>query len=117
MLKLNNELQAERDYLNRLYAETNLLSEAAGIQARIDKGGYVSAFDRARFTLFSALINSAQGKINDSQLWEQLARAGNDLYSNGGMNDMKDPLLWLFIPRQVQRLIDNAWDGIGGWCS
>jgi hypothetical protein len=39
------------------------------------------------------------------------------LYESGGMDDMRDPLTFLFIPKELHRFIDLCWHGIGEWKS
>jgi hypothetical protein len=44
-----------------------------------------------------------------------MIRSGQTLYKSGGMRDMKDGLVWSFIPKRYRREIDMYWDGIGEW--
>ncbi len=44
-----------------------------------------------------------------------MVKSGETLYKSGGMNDMRDNLVWSFIPKRYRREIDIFWNGIGEW--
>ena len=44
-----------------------------------------------------------------------MIKSGQSLYKSGGIDDMKDNLVWSFIPKRYGREIDQFWNGIGGF--
>ena len=78
-----------------------------------------SNYQAARVLLYQTLLKERdrldQDYSIDNKADVNIRKAGEMLYANGGMNDMHDPLLWSFIPRQIRRHIDYIWNGIGEW--
>jgi hypothetical protein len=48
-------------------------------------------------------------------MMKHIHQAGLNMYQVDGMKGLKDPLVWLFIPKSWQRFIDTGFDVIGDW--
>lgn len=106
----------------------NVFDEYNAMKDRKDMNG----FDEARFLILRATVKmvnfdpvSGDMKPNmndeDKLLWESIKtdiiEGGKALYEFDGMDGMRDPLVWSFIPRRFHRDIDIRWSGIGEWRS
>lgn len=74
----------------------------------------------ARFKILKFIINCVKfdpvdGDFEDENNNKLVQEAGQLLYNHSGMNGMHDPLVWSFIPKRFQRIIDYLWNGIGQW--
>lgn len=73
----------------------------------------------ARELIYSTLLEGVKAKglhdKDDEINFDNLKKAGQLLYDAEGMRGLRDPLLWAFIPKCLQRTIDIAFDGIGEW--
>ncbi len=63
-------------------------------------------YDKAKILLYTGLLEDNLTHIK---------KAGEMLYESEGMSGLNDYLLWSFIPKDLHRYIDIAWDGIGEW--
>lgn len=71
-----------------------------------------SNYALARKMLYEAILPLEHSEDCDS---DKVKKAGKLLYETEGNKGMQDRLLWSFIPKSCQRLIDIYWDGIGDW--
>lgn len=71
-----------------------------------------SSYAKARKMLYEAILPLEYSENFDSN---QVKKAGELLNEIEGEAGMQDNLLWSFIPKSCQRLIDICWDGIGDW--
>ena len=53
-----------------------------------------------------------RGDWSDNESDALIKQAGKLLHDSG---DMRNPLVWGFIPKRYRRGIDLKWDGIGSW--
>jgi len=102
-----NTIQSEAEALN-------FFAELSGLRKHASNG-----FDLARLELFEVINeimeNDPLGDDYSDALTQRLKNAGQSLYNSGGMKDMHDPLVWLFIPKRLHRDIDVHWSGVGEW--
>ena len=85
-----------------------------GELAGIKRLGANTPYQKARLILYEALLpleNNPQAEIKE----ELVREAGQILFQSEGMKGLYDTLLWLFIPKSCNRIIDILWDGIGEW--
>lgn len=104
-----------------------MLAEAAAIECRLLLGHDVSDFTKGCLAVYEALRLMTPPPTLEKPSWHEtntqvaeivsakLKEAGEMLNASGGLKDMQDPLLWSFIPQNVKRLVDFAFDGIGEW--
>ena len=88
----------------------------------LKKMQHMDLYKSARFKILQYIINCVKadpinGDYYDKDNRKLMIEAGNELNSEGGMNSMKDNLVWAFIPKRYHREIDHLWDGIGEWCA
>ena len=76
--------------------------------------GANTASQQARLLIYEALLALEAGRAEETEL-TKIRQAGQILYNAEGMKGMYDRLLWNFVPKKYERLIDINWDGIGEW--
>jgi hypothetical protein len=109
--------------------DVNLFSEFKALDVKYKNQ---NVFQYARWLLFGGIIdmlrfNPETGDMNadmtddDNKHWEDINKriklAGQMLYASGGEVNMRDPLVWLFIPKRLHQDVDNQFNGIGNWRS
>lgn len=73
-------------------------------------------FQKARTLLFETISKiMLYGDDYPQDIIEDVKNAGTALYESDGMSGMRDPLVWMFIPRGLHSEIECYWDGIGDW--
>ena len=84
-----------------------------------NKSDLSSPYQAARVLLYKTLLEEKDNLKQDANISKKvdlnIRKAGEMLYASGGMNDMHDRLLWIFIPPYLRRYIDYNWNGIGEW--
>ena len=111
-----------RDIFNAV--RLNFFKELFGLRLRVEKGWSMSPFDKGRLALFEAIakafeIDRLQDITDDGfeAVKPDIRKAGEMLHESGGMRDMQDSLIFLFLPREIHRSIDLYWHGVGDWLS
>lgn len=98
----------------------NVFTEYNAIMGHINAGRKLNNYDYARATLLRYVITAVEkdpesGDHTDKQQVDQVRKAGRLLNKTGGIEAMRDPLLWSFIPRRYHREIEHYWNNIGEW--
>jgi uncharacterized protein with HEPN domain len=78
-----------------------------------------SNYQQARLILYEALLpleNNIEERYEIISR-EAIRKSGQILWDTGGMSEMRDSLLWFFIPTSCHRMIDHCWNNIGDWRS
>lgn len=101
--------------------EYNLIKEYNGIK-KLKEYGNKSKFNDGRLLIFDYILTCVKNDRENGDYYSEennnkLKEAGKLLNEDGGIKSMRDPLLWLFIPKRYEREIDYAFDGIGEWKS
>jgi hypothetical protein len=77
-----------------------------------------SLFQQGRRVVLEATARYCLGLLS-YDAWLSECRNGATVLAKSatqcGRDDMRDDLVWLFIPKFLQRELDLAFDGIGGW--
>lgn len=99
--------------------EYNICTEYVAIKRQIDGGYNKSPFSAGFLKVLTYMINCV---LADPMNGDHYDNNNNEILKEGGRllsedDSMHDNLVWLFIPRRYQRLIDSLWNGIGGWMS
>jgi hypothetical protein len=99
----------------------NLFSEVYALGKQDLKDG---SFASARYQILAATARYCLSEIGDQEWMGACRSGGGDLHASGGassleegLKNLHDPLVWLFIPKALERSIDYAFDGIGSWCA
>lgn len=99
----------------------NLFSEVYALGQQDLKDG---SFASARYRILVATARYCLSEIGDQEWMAECRSGGGDLHASGGassleegLKNLHDPLVWLFIPKALERSIDYAFDGIGSWCA
>ncbi len=95
--------------------EYNIISEYHALRQIEDK----TSFDLARMNILKYIITCVKedpinGDYYNKNNAKLIIEAGELLNKT---NDMRDLLVWSFIPKRYRREIENYWDGIGTWMS
>jgi hypothetical protein len=95
--------------------EFNIIPEYYALSKKPNKNSY----DLGRMNILKYIINCVKedpinGDYYNKDNGELIKEAGRLLNET---NDMRDGLVWSFIPKRYHREIDNYWDGIGSWMS
>ena len=94
----------------------NFLAELYGLN--LYQKDCPDTFNGARLKLFKALcaclLNNSTNEYTD-MIVNHIKDAGRKLYEIEGMRGLHDDLVWLFIPKRWQSLVNEAFDGIGYW--
>ncbi|NES23771.1 MAG: hypothetical protein F6K41_33840 [Symploca sp. SIO3E6] len=81
-------------------------------------GNPENSFGYARTQLFEAISKVIlYGDDYPPEVSQEITDAGHLLYQVDGMRGLQDILVWSFIPRSIQREVDNCFNGIGEWLS
>lgn len=108
IVKKQAELQARA--IEEMQRWESMKAELAGIK----RLGANTPYQKARMMLYESLLpleNNPEAEIKE----EVVREAGLILFESEGMKGLYDRLLWLFIPKSCNRIIDILWDGIGEW--
>lgn len=86
------------------------------------KSKEVKRYTKARYLILDYILecvkhDGREGDYDDEKNKKKLRKAGELLNSIGGYWEMKDPLVWAFIPQRFKRIVDICWNGIGRWMS
>lgn len=98
----------------------NFFSELEGLERL--QSGREGTFGWGRLKIFKAaslcLVEDSQLSLEEVRsITKQIHDAGEKMYEIEGMEGLKDPLIWLFMPQIWKRIIDSAFNGIGSWLS
>jgi hypothetical protein len=78
-----------------------------------------TSFELARMNILQYIITCVKNDPINGDYYNK--ENGNLIIEAGKLlnktNDMRDLLVWSFIPNRYHREIDNYWDGIGNWMS
>lgn len=102
-----------------LLSEVNFFSELYGLY-RINPCPKSDSFNSARLVMFTALCTLLVGDSSSESAAKAnslIKEAGRLIYEAVGSKGLRDNLIWLFIPKQYQRIVDLCFNGIGGWSS
>ncbi len=93
----------------------NIISEYHALRQIEDK----TSFDLARMNILKYIITCVKndpinGDYYNKENGKLIIEAGQLLNKT---NDMRDLLVWSFIPKRYHREIENYWNGIGEWMS
>ena len=70
----------------------------------------------ARFVVYTCIAQEDFDVIEiPPESFDLIKKAGCVLYDDEGLQGLRDPLLWSFIPKNWHRRIEEAWCGIGSW--
>lgn len=77
-------------------------------------------YKQARYNILTYIIKCVEedperGDYYSPENMALLKEAGRMLNEEGGINSMRDNLVWSFIPKRYHREIENEWGGIGEW--
>jgi hypothetical protein len=91
----------------------NIIPEYYALNKKENK----NTFDLGRMKILKYIINCVQKDPINGDYYSAdnaiiMEEAGNHLEQT---NDMRDMLVWSFIPNRYHREIDNYWSGIGSW--
>lgn len=102
--------------------QMNFFQELNAMRLRVKNNWSMSEFNKGRLFLFEAIAKAFEidrlESFTDDGFGKQkyeIRKAGVMLNNSGGTKDMQDPLIWLFLPKEIHRFIDLYWDGIGEW--
>ncbi|WP_414553459.1 hypothetical protein [Anabaena sp. CCY 0017] len=127
-LQLAKEILAEQGFSEKnavskpaIFAlnQCNFFAELEGLAQWNYKKG---SFGYARYELFKSfcwLIYSENQPAFLNEIFDKgialIKESAQTMYEADGDRGMRDPLIWLFIPKKKHRIIDHAFDGIGEW--
>lgn len=109
--------------------EMNLFQEFKALETRMNNPTTVGIFDQGRYYLFKGVVgmimfDPVRGDMKEEMTpdeknkWKEFdvnIRKGGELICSESEQSMHDPLIWLFIPKQLHRDIEYTWHGIGSW--
>jgi len=101
--------------------EFNIEREYNAIKKLVNlRGGYKDKYEEGRFKTLQYMINCVSNDHQNGDYYNEdnnalMTNAGKLLNQYDGMDGMRDPLVWSFIPKRYHRGIDYMWDGIGDW--
>jgi len=116
----NSSSDAERYRLLEVlssFRKKNTLAEIEGIRKKKQ-----TPFQKARLIILEAVFDLAildcyddveESKIK--KLFAKIKTAAQDLVRVESNESLSDPLIWIFLPREVHRILDMAFDGVGDW--
>lgn len=110
-----NELDEMRKRMDSQHQFAKMKKQISKIKKRKPTNDLrIKTIREAHLSIYNALLvlENNPGATVDMKAIKEAARA---LYSVGGDKLLHDDLLWLFIPRGEQRIVDVAFDGVGEW--
>ena len=117
----------EENIVTKEAINCNLFSEYEGLKKYLH-----SDFQNGRYLVLKAVVAmivydpilgdfGEEMTPEDNEYWKKIDQdiieGGKLLYKAYGMDGMRDPLVWSFIPKRFHRTIDILFDGIGEWVS
>jgi hypothetical protein len=100
--------------------EYNIYDEYMGITNFVKhRGGFQDNYEKGRYRVLEYIINCIIADPLEGDYYEEnntkLLKEGGELLNTE--DAMQDTLVWLFVPKRLERTIDMAWNGIGKWRS
>lgn len=105
----------------------NLFREYAALKTRLyndfQQGRYLVLKGVVSMIKFDPVNGDMKAKMSkdEEEYWknieDDIVEGGKLLYKFDGMNGMRDPLVWTFIPKMLHRFVDKNFHGIGEWRS
>ncbi len=115
--KTKDKLAVEKLIIEFLIMEVEENRELKNLKQEVSKIKQLGAntiLQKARLLIYESLLALAAFKEEEIQL-RKIRQAGEMLYNERGIKGMYDRLLWAFVPKNYETLINISWDGIGKW--
>ncbi len=103
-------------FLRKEAIRKNLYIELSALIGFQKQSSHIDEFSLGRKLLFNAIAKSIEyGDDTPESVVNEIVESGNLLNKSGGLRNMEDDLIWLFIPNLLHREIELMWFGIGEW--